>query len=99
MNDPDAYSFGLTEDKNTGLVAVDSRADFEAWRGLASCSALFIPRSLFSLTAAAASGAPSVFIAKKLTLEYFHVDDCDTEFEGLRLWNGSARRQQHLGFP
>eukprot|EP00966_Prymnesium_polylepis_P072338 1680049-Prymnesium_polylepis.2 len=101
------WSIGSTEDHHPGHVLHDAAADFSDWAGLARCRRIFLWTSLFSLTAAAASGSDDVHIAAigRLTGP-FEPAMCESKFETLKAWGQHAHRsersghyRQWLGFP
>ena len=103
------WSIGSTEDHNPDHVRFDTATDWADWTGLARCSRSFVWTSLFSLTAAAASGSDDVHIAHpgKLTGP-FGRSTCSEKFEDLARWgqlsvagesSPAIRHRTWLGFP
>ena len=78
----DSSYFGASS--NASHVRADA-ADWKAWLGLAGwgrCEPIYCGRSLFSLTAAAASGASEVYVARERVMRTFEPsEECDVAFE------------------
>ena len=73
----------------------------QAWLQLASsCRTLLVPRSLFSLTAAAASGSTDVHVAIERIMEPIGTGPgaCERAFAPPAMWE-RKRQSVHLGFP
>ena len=81
------WSIGSTEDHSPDHVRFDLASDWADWTGLARCTRSFIWTSLFSLTAAAASGSDDVHIAHpgKLTGPFGRAN-CSDKFDSLLRW-------------